>query len=74
MIFSCPECQYSQENEPFELCPNCVKKELAELKADLVAAHAHIQHLHGMILGTDNPSPLGLLCAVINWEDDQCPF
>ena len=49
-------------------------EEFNELKADLFAAHAHIQHLHYMILGSDNPSPLGLLCAVINWEDDQCPF
>lgn len=77
MIFSCPECQYSQENEPFELCPNCVKKglaELSELKADLVAAHVHIDHLHSLAFGSCAPLPFGMMAAITNWEDEQCPF
>ncbi len=70
MIFSCPECEYSQENEPFELCPNCVKKELAELKADLVAAHAHIEHLHGLVKKYNLTRKITEVVSA--WEESQC--
>ncbi|MFB2670652.1 hypothetical protein ACE02U_17915 [Shewanella xiamenensis] len=46
--------------------------EINELRADLVAAHAHIGHLHGLIFGATCPLPLGLMEAVLSWEDCQC--
>lgn len=46
--------------------------DLAELKADLVAAHAHIEHLHSIISNSVDPLPLGLVCTVMNWEKSQC--
>ncbi|MGI2149366.1 hypothetical protein ACRN97_12245 [Shewanella baltica] len=43
--------------------------ELAELKADLVAAHAHIEHLHGLVKKYN----LRKITEVVSaWEDSQC--
>ncbi|MCS6102340.1 hypothetical protein [Shewanella baltica] len=44
--------------------------ELAELEADLVAAHAHIEHLHGLIKKYNLTRKITEVVSA--WEESQC--
>ncbi|GCF88754.1 MULTISPECIES: hypothetical protein [unclassified Shewanella] len=44
--------------------------EIAELKADLVAAHAHIEHLHGLVKKYNLTRKIAEVVSA--WEESQC--
>ena len=48
----------------------CGHPELAELKADLVAAHAHIEHLHGLVKKYNLTRKITEVVSA--WEESQC--